>query len=335
MLSDYQPVIEWLLTSNEPWVVYNTLVDLAGAAPGDPEARAAYRAMQQHPRVAALAGAIDSWPPPRPMSRPYDPGSSLWKLATLADFGLRRDDPRIEAIAERVFAAQTESNAFLHGGFDYTRQWNDRPYICITHVMTYALARFGYLGDLRLECAYAHIQAWQRPDGGWHPDRPLLPGEVGEEEPSCPFGTLNVLRALAQHPFLSQGPLAARAVAYLLGCWQRRAVPHRPVGFGIGSTWGQIEYPFVQYQALKTIDTLAQIPAARDDPRFREMLALLEARQDGAGRWRADNVDKAWNGFDFNQKKKASAWITFLAVRALVRAQPQPATAAGETAVAG
>src|SRR5205823_14983200 len=109
-----------------------------------------------------LIASLDEWPPAKPLRRAYDPKDASWKLSVLADFGLRRDDPRIEKIVERVLAAQAENGGFLHGGFDHTKSWHTRPYICVAHVMTYALARFGYLGDPYLERAYKHIVAWQR-----------------------------------------------------------------------------------------------------------------------------------------------------------------------------
>ena len=83
-------IIDWLLTAEEPWVVYNTLLDLAGAGPDSAAVKAGYRAMQNHPRVAALIEALDAWPPDKPLSKAYDPKDSIWKLNTLADFGLRR-----------------------------------------------------------------------------------------------------------------------------------------------------------------------------------------------------------------------------------------------------
>ena len=131
-------------------MVYNTLIDLTGADPVGEEAKRAYGDMQSHPQVTALIEPLDPWPPEKPLSKAYDPKDSIWKLGTLADFGLRRDDERVTAIAERVFAAQSEEGGFLHGGFDHTKTWNTRPYMCISHVMTYALARFGYVRDARL-----------------------------------------------------------------------------------------------------------------------------------------------------------------------------------------
>ena len=89
-----------------------------------------------------MIGELNPWPPAEPLSRAYDPKDSIRKLSGLADFGLRRDIKSISAIADRVFAAQA-GNGVLYGGFDHTKSWHERPYVCIAHVMTYALTRFG------------------------------------------------------------------------------------------------------------------------------------------------------------------------------------------------
>lgn len=253
--ADKDTVVEWLISSGEPWVVYNALVDLRDTDGGSAEVQAAYRSMQEHPQVTGLLDGLSSWPTETPLGKAYDPKDSIWKLNTLADFGLKKDDKRVAAIADRVFAAQSEDGGFLHGGFDHTKSWHTRPYICISHVMTYALARFGYLDDPRLNRAYDQLMAWQRLDGGWHPNKLNLPGEEREAEPSCPFGTLNVLRAVVANPSLRDSVVADSAAEYLLTCWERRGEPYRPVGFGIGSSWDKVQYPFVQYQLLKEIDT--------------------------------------------------------------------------------
>jgi hypothetical protein len=308
-----------LAQAPEPWVAYNALVDLVGEDPGSPPAVAAYAELRSHPAVEELMQALSQWPPEKPLGRAYDPKDAIWKLAVLADFGLRRDDSRIEQIAERVLLAQAENGGFLHGGFDHTKSWHTRPYICIAHVMTYALARFGYLGDPRLERAYEHILAWQRSDGGWHPNELNLPGGPRESEPSCPFGTENVLRALAVHPQHREGEAATRASNSLLECWSRRAEPYRPVGFGIGSTWMKLQYPFVQYQHLKTVDTLSMIPSVHVDPRYQEILDALLAHSDDHGRVVADGVNQPYKAFDFGQKKQPSGWLSFLVARILHR----------------
>lgn len=315
-----KPYIEQFLMQSQPWVAYNAAVDLLGDRPDSPRVRRFYDAMRKHPCVAALIKALDPWPPKQPLTRAYNPTDSIWKLGTLADFGLRRDDKRIAAIAERVFGAQAENGGFLHGGFDHTRSWDARAYICIAHVMTYALARFGYTDDRRLVRAYEQICAWQRSDGGWHPNEKCLPGGEREAEDSCPFGSLNVLRALTAHTSHARSKTAQRGVGFLLTCWQRRSEPFRPVRFGTGSTYLKVQYPFVQWQLLKSLDTLSLVPSALKDPRFKEMVAVLKAKQDLDGTWMPESINKSWGEFDFGQKKEPSAWVTLLALRVLNRA---------------
>jgi hypothetical protein len=310
---------EPLLRAAEPWVVYNARVDLLEEDRTAPAVEAAYGQLRTHPAVESLIDALGEWPPSNPLKRAYDPKDAVWKLGVLADFGLQRDDPHIAAIGERVFAAQAENGGFLHGGFDHTHSWDSRPYICLSHVMTYALARFGYLTDERLEHAYAQILATQRLDGGWHPNELNLPGRAREAEPSCPFGTENVLRALAVHPAYQSGAAAVQAGQFLLTCWARRAEPYRPVGFGIGTTWDKLQYPFVQYQLLKTLDTLSLVPPLRGDPRYQEMLARLTTKGDLTRGWTAEGVFQPYRDFDFGQKKQPSAWLSFLAARILHR----------------
>ncbi|GAB4577335.1 MAG: hypothetical protein Fur0022_00660 [Anaerolineales bacterium] len=206
-----ESLTNWLLAQAEPWVVLNTRIDLLGQGADAPEVQAAYKALRQHELVADLLAALKVWPQEQRIGKAYDPKDSLWKLAMLADFGLKRDDERIATISEKVLELQAEDPyppGFLHGGMDHTKSWDKRPYICISHVMTYALACFGYLDDPRLQAAYDYIEGWQRLDGGWHPNKKNLPNGEFAEDPSCPFGTVNVLRALAANPPMRENKIS-------------------------------------------------------------------------------------------------------------------------------
>lgn len=320
---------DWLLSCPEPWVVLNTRTDLLGQSESDPQVRAAYDALKKHKKVAELLDQVKTWPQERPLSRAYDPKDSLWKLSILADFSLKRDDKRIDSVAKKILAAQAREPAgFLHGGFDHTDSWDERPYVCISHVMTYALARFGFLDDPRVKRAYEYLLEWQRLDGGWHPNEACLPGGPREKDPSCPFGTVNVLRAVAADPTLRASAVARRGADFVLMCWERRQEPYRPIGFGMGSTFLKIQYPFVQHQLLKTLDTLSNFPNALRDKRFREMLSFVADKQVAGGLFIPEGANKPFAEFDFGQKKAPSAWVTFLIARVKYRLSEQRQTRA-------
>lgn len=323
-----ETLTEWLLAQKEPWVVLNTRLDLLEQMADVPEVQVAYEALQQHERVADLLASLQVWPQERRIGKAYDPKDSLWKLAMLADFGLKRDDERIAKISQKVLDLQAENPyppGFLHGGMDHTKSWDKRPYICISHVMTYALACYGYLDDPRVQATYDYIEAWQTLDGGWHPNEKNLPQGERAEEPSCPFGTVNVLRALAANPPLRDSKTVRRGVENVLMLWERREEPYRPVGFGMGSTFNKLQYPFVQHQILKTIDTLSNFPSALADGRFIDMLNSVTDKQLPDHTFKTEGINKPYADFDFGQKKQPSPWVTFVIARAHQRLQQHQA----------
>lgn len=180
------------LLQADPWVELVVRRDLLGEQPP----QSLIDRIAADPRIELLLDDTDPWPPERPSTKAYDPKGAIWRVAVLADFGLDRTDSRVAALAERVFAAQAPDGTFRHGGFDHTKAYDTRGYTCITHSLTAALARFGYVDDPRIAPAIAHIRASERLDGGWHPNASLQPGNTRENGPSCPFGTLHVLRAV-------------------------------------------------------------------------------------------------------------------------------------------
>jgi hypothetical protein len=304
------------LLDADPWVELVARRDLLGEAPD-----AALRArIAADPRVGDLLEATDPWPPERRSTKAYDPKDAIWKVGVLADFGLDRTDPRVAALAERLFDSTAPDGTFRHGGFDHTKSYDVRGYTCITHVVTGGLARLGDRDDPRLAPAIEHIRATQRLDGGWHPNAALQPGTPRESEPSCPFGTVHVLRAATNVGGQLLDDVGPRATAYLLDCWARRGEPFRPVGFGMGSTFAKLTYPFATYGILSFVDALTAAPWARSDPRLVALVAAVAASGDEDG-YAATTVSGAWAAFDFGQKKTASPWITALVLRAIRRMQ--------------
>lgn len=57
----------------------------------------------------------------------------------------------------------------------------------------------------------------------------------------------------------------------------------------------------------------------RGDPRLLDMARHLDAWFDAEGRLTPASVWKAWEGWEFAQKKEPSRWVTLLAWEALLR----------------
>jgi hypothetical protein len=299
------------LLAADPWVELLARRDLLDEPPA-PSLRARVAA---DPRIADLLAGLDPWPPVVPGKGALDQRTPVARLGVLADFGLDRSDARIARISEAALASISPDGSFPHGGFEHTRSYDARGYVCLTHGVTEALARFGYGDDPRLVPALDHIRRTRRLDGGWRPSAAKLPGTKGELEPSCPFGSAAILRAAVAAGGPVRDEVALGAAELLLATWARRAEPWRPVGFGMGTTFGRLAYPFGTYGILRVLDVLAEVPEVHGDARLLDLLATVEAKR-GPDGWTAETVSGAWAAFDFGQKRAASPWITMLVLRA-------------------
>jgi hypothetical protein len=237
-------------------------------------------------------------------------GDTMSLLSVFADFGLTVEDERVARACEFALRFQTDS-----GDFHVVTE-DVQTFICLSANTVRSLAALGLGEDERVQRTYQYIVETQRLDGGWIHSKSAQRGQHREHIPSCPHATLNVLWALAEHPDLRDSQVARDAAKVVLRHWEERT---RPYGWGIGSSWPRLKYPFSWYGLLKYADVLSRFAFLKDDPRLSEVIDLLIARQDGEGRWRAESVYKFWKDLGFGQKKSPSPWITLLALRVIKR----------------
>jgi hypothetical protein len=306
---------EWLLAVGQPWVVYRMLVDVLDRDEGDAEAVAAKAAITEAEPIARIfAQQTDEggW------EKDYlcyscssqHQGDTMGLLSVFADFGLTVEDGRVARACEFTLRFQKDS-----GDFSVVHD-DSQTFICLTSNTVRSLAALGLLEDERVQQAYQYIVDTQRLDGGWIHSKSARRGQPREDIPSCPHATLNVLWALAEHSELREGRVARGGAEVLLRHWEERT---RPYGWGIGTTWPKLKYPFSWYGLLKYADVLSRFAFLRDDARLREVVDLLVTKQDDEGRWWAESTYKYWKDFDFGQKKAPSPWITLLALRVIKR----------------
>jgi len=314
--SKRQEVVEWLL-DGEPWVVYRTTTDLLGKGEKDKAVTAARSAIAEHALIKRIFRGLNEdgyWGKPKDIHTWWPrKDTTFWLLPVLGDFGFTVEDKRIARACEYVFSTQLESGGF---GWDPPTKPSD----CHSSIIIESLAKLGLLQDTRLGEAYEWLIKRQRVDGGfWCKDT----GQIGgsrEKEPSCALATMCVLRALARNPKLQNSETARKGAGFLLSCWQNRGkMKYAGHDSQIGTDWGKLKYPFVDYKILGFLDALSQFEHAKKGLRKSGMLTALLAKQDNNGRFVPESIVKFWSGFDFGQKEKPSRWITFLASRIIER----------------
>ncbi len=314
----------WLLQSDEPWTRYRALVDLQQRPAQDPEVQAARDEMLAHPQLQALIETAVSWPG-YPLKRHNDAKHPLHAFTTLADFGLDRRDPGLDEAISSITAHQSDEGAFqtqIHiyksfGGSNEPRwTWMN----CDAPLLLYALLAFGLAADQQVQAAQRHVLSLAN-ENGWRcavsPELGKFRGPGRKLDP-CPISNVYALRALAQVPELANDPATSQGIEMLLRHWERQS-ERKLYLFGIGTDFRKLKYPFVWYDVLHVVDVLSRFPQVHADPRFRAMVEIITEQADENGRFTATSMYRAWKGWSFADKKRPSAWLTFLVLRILQR----------------
>jgi hypothetical protein len=313
-------LLQWLLQSAESWTRYRALVDLLGRPADDPEVQAARAEMLAHPQVQALIAEAAAWPGGA-LTRHNDASHPLYRLSTLADFGLRADDPGMSAVVQAVLAHQSPEGPFqtllriprAFGGTDEdTWAWA----LCDAPTLLYTLLAFGLGNDARARRAAGHLAGLVE-ENGWRctaaPELGKFRGPGRKSDP-CPIANVVALKALSLVPQYLDGPATRTGAAMLLDHWEQRG-QRKFYLFGVGTDFRKLKYPYVWYDVLHVADVLSRFPFARADPRLREMVDTIAAQADEQGRYTAGSMYVAWKGWSFADKKRPSPWLTFLVLR--------------------
>jgi len=312
-------LIDWLL-EGEPWIQYRARLDLLGQSESDPQVIAARQAMLADPPVRALLADLAGWPG-TVISSHKSAGQPFHKLTFLSDLGLRSGDPGVDTIIERILALQSAEGPFqlavnIPTGYGGTgtdiRAWA----LCDAPLSLYALARFGLGGDAAVQKAVSYLVGLVR-ENGWPCAVSKELGKFrgpGRKDDPCPFATLAMLKALAEFPEIRTTPACHAGAETLLQLWADSAAQH-PYMFFMGTDFRKLKVPFVWYDLLHVLEVLSQFPWVRQDPRFLDMLALLQSKADAGGRFTLESVWTAWKDWEFGQKKTPSRWLTLLAWR--------------------
>lgn len=317
-------LIQWLLGSDEPWTRYRTLVDLLDRSEQNPEVMDARSEMIKHPMVQTMIREAGTWPG-YPLKRHNDAKHPLYKLSTLADFGIRRDDNGMPVGINALMAHQSEAGPFqiilnIPKAFGGTGEDMWTWIACDAPTLLYTLMSMGLGDDARvrqaLEVMIGLVQA-----NGWRccaaPELGSFRGPGRKDDP-CPIVNVYMLKAISLRPDLITGSAAKAGLEMLLGHWEKQH-ERKIYLFGIGTDFKKLKYPFVWYDVLHVVDVLSRYPQVHKDPRLLEMVNTITNQANDEDRYTAGSMYQAWKGWSFADKKNPSPWLTFLVLRILKR----------------
>jgi hypothetical protein len=293
-------------------VRYNTYRFLKKLGRNNPKVSGLKAEMMRHPKIQGLIQECKAWPA-TPLKRHNDAGHPIHKISILADFGLELNDPGICDIVSRVLSYQSENGSFQslleiperYGGKGTPEMsWM----LCDAPILLFCLQKMK-VKDRRVDDAVDYLLSLV--DGnGWRCRTSSGFRGPGRKADHCPYANLIALKALAENPRLRDSEEVQKGVDAQLDHWTNRD-GRKIYLFGIGTTFRRLKYPLVWYDILHVLDVLSVIPYALDDPRFTEILDIVNRKQLDDCSFKAESVWRAYKGWSFGQKKVSSPWITF------------------------
>jgi hypothetical protein len=261
----------FLLSDDEPGVVWRTLVELLGRPHDSPAVTRARRAAREMGAAAFLLrqqNPLGYWGSPVAYGARW--GGTAWHLLALAQLGADPEDPRVARGAE-VLLQELQPHS---GGF--TPAKGRPPAACFTAEVCAAMARFGFAHHPRVREAVAWLA--EREEGGklWSCTelRHLVDG-------ACPVAAVAVVRFVAELPPAERGQvsrLAKRAGRGLLdrGLWLEGPTPRG---------WLSFAQPNLAHtDLLDALSAFARVGWKAEPPILAALTSVL-ACQDGNGCW--------------------------------------------------
>jgi hypothetical protein len=308
------------LLNSDPWTEFRTRVDLLEESVDSNNVMSARERMITHPNVKLIIDELKNWPG-TVLNSHKSAGQHYHKLSFLADIGVKCNDPGVDFIVERIIEHTSEQGPFqlpmnipTHFGGSGKDEWAWA--LCDAPITVYNLAKMGLENDERVVKAKDYLVKLGRENGypcAASPELGKFRGPGKKEDP-CPYATLIMLKLLNLYEDDRNSKFANDSVESLLNLWENSRTL-RPYIFYMGTDFRKLKTPFIWYDILHVADTLSNFAQVWRDNRFLEMVNLINTKADPNGLYTPESAWLAWKGWDFGQKKKPSAWLTFSVYR--------------------
>lgn len=256
-----------------------------------------------------------------------NPELPIHKLIFLFDIGLDTKVPEINMAIQKILGNKDEDGMYKcptnvpvhYGGTGLdTFGWA----LCDAPLMLYALMRAGMAYDEHVKQGVEYIIKLHRSNG--------FPCTVskelgkwrgpGRKDDPCPYATLIILKLFSLIPEYKDSDLANSCINALLDLWEKSEEQH-PYMFYMGKDFRKIKAPTLWYDILSVANCLSEFDYAKKDPRYAEMLSIIEAKADSEKKYTPESVYQKCAEWDFGQKKKPSEWLTYVCLKVLQATQ--------------
>ncbi len=325
--------LPWLLEEDESAVRYLALRDLLDRPADDSELRRAHEEARQRGPIAEILANMQEdgyWVGPGPG---YNPKyrSTVWSLIMLAQVGASAQlDPRIWHACDYLLGhALTPGGQFTGSGAP------SGTADCLQGNLCAALLDLG-CDDPRLDVALDWMARTVTGEGiapatDRHASRRYYAAKCGpvflcgaNNKLACAWGAVKVMLAFGKLPAERRTPQIKAAIDvgidFLFSADPAGA--EYPCGWASkpSSSWWKFGFPvFYVTDVLQIGEALVALGYGRD-ARLANLVAMIRAKQDDAGRWplEYDYTGKTW--VDWGKKKQPSKWVTLRALRVLKQA---------------
>lgn len=319
---------DWLLEPDNPSVRYLALTEISGVPADDRRAREAKAAVMETgvvPQILARQEEGGWWEQPdRFYTAKYR--GTVWQLIVLAEHLADGRDGRIKRARDFLLENSQDLDG---GGFSQHHAVktgggrHSEVIPCLTGNMVWALIRFGYFSDPRVQRGIDWITKYQRFDDGEDEapcGRPYDKYEICWGRHTCHMGVVKALKALAEIPPGQRSTDVRRTLEAGTEFMLKHHIFKRSHNLNRASKpgWRRFGWPLMyQTDALEILEILTRL-GCRDE-RMQEAVDLVVSKQDDSGRWTlADNFNGRFQ-VDVEAKGEPSKWITLNALKVLKR----------------
>lgn len=250
-----------------------------------------------------------------------NPDLPIHKLHFLLDIGLDSTVPEIQIAVDEIMKHQDGNGVFqslinipkhFGGSGEDTFSWC----LCDAPLLLLALVKVGVNYDKHIKAGVDYLVSLYKVNGfpcTVSSDLGKFRGP-GKKEDGCPYATLIMAKLLSYVPEYQSSDIAKNTANTLLSLWENSFEKH-PYMFYMGTDFRKLKAPAIWYDIVSVTDVLSRYESARKDTRFKEMLSLIQNKQDENGFFTPEAVYQKYKGLDFGQKKTPSPYLTYLCLR--------------------